>query len=135
MTLSVISPSKLIENAASHDKPIEEDKNQPDLEISLEDYRQRYQINNLAQQLKENKENHDLRTKYANKIFWLVCVWLSCVIFGLLLSGFSESTGFIISDRVLITFIVTTTLNVLGLFVIVAKWMFQQNTYHPKVKK
>ncbi|MCB1976379.1 MAG: hypothetical protein KDE66_05125 [Nitrosomonas sp.] len=126
MTKTEINPSKLIENAASHDKPIEEDVNQPDLEVSLVDYQQQYQISTLEQQLQENKDNHSLRTKYANKIFWLVCVWLGCVISAVLLAGF-ELYGFKLSDKVLMTFIATTTLNVLGLFAIVAKWMFQQN--------
>lgn len=126
MTITAINPSKLIKNAASHDKPIEEDNNPPDLEVSLVDYQQQYQINALEQQLQENKDNHNLRTKYANKIFWLVCIWLGCVIIAVLLVGF-ELYGFKLSDKVLMTFIATTTLNVLGLFAIVAKWMFQQN--------
>lgn len=126
MTIDNLSTSQLIAKAANKDRPVEEDRNLPDLEVSLVDYQQQHQINSLEQQLKENIDNHNLRTKYANKIFWLVCTWLGCVIIAVLLVGF-ELYGFKLSDKVLMTFIATTTLNVLGLFAIVAKWMFQQN--------
>lgn len=133
MTKDNTSTSQLIAKAANKDRPIAEDKNLPDLEVSLVDYQQQHQINSLEQQLQENIDNHKLRTKYANKIFVLVCVWLGCVIVTVLFVGF-ELYGFKLSDKVLMTFIATTTLNVLGIFAIVAKWMFQQNNKPSNIK-
>jgi hypothetical protein len=67
-----------------------------------------------------------LHIRYANKIFWLVCV-----ILGVLLAGFRIG-GFFLSDKVLMTFIASTTLNVLGIFVIVAKWLFLHNNHQKR---
>lgn len=133
MTSSKDTTSQLIARAASHDKPAEDNDNLADLEeLKLASDQQRLQIEILKQKLTEDKDNHDLRTSYTNKIFWLVCTWLGCVIVAVLLVGF-ELCGFKLSDKVLMTFIATTTLNVLGLFAIVAKWMFQQNNNSTKL--
>jgi hypothetical protein len=127
--------AKLIARAASHEKPIIDDLSYLTKEelSQLSDSQRQLQISILEQQLQENRDNHNLRTRYANKIFWLVCGWLGCVIIAVLFAGF-ELFGFRLSDKVLMTFIATTTLNVLGLFAIVAKWMFQQNPNNSKRK-
>lgn len=137
MTGLNVSASKLVAQAASHDKPTQEEPPLPeiDTEIDLSEHKLQYDVDILRQQLNESIDTHKLRIGYANKIFVLVCLWLLCVVVGVLLSGFNEKTGFILSDQVLIAFIATTTLNVLGLFAIVAKWMFQQNNNQTIVKK
>lgn len=136
MTSGKDTTSQLIAKAASHDKPAKENDYLSNLEESnLSANQRQLQINILQQQLDEDKDNHRLRTKYANKIYFLVFIWFICVIAGVSLSGFSSYTGFVLSDKVLIVFIATTTLNVLGLFAIVAKWMFQQNNNQSIVKK
>ena len=53
----------------------------------------------------------------------LLCVWLSFLAICLLMAGLG-CWGFKLSDNVLIAFIASTLINVLGLFVVVAKWMF-----------
>lgn len=118
--------SQIIAKAATHDKPTEEETGLPDLEMDLTEHRLQCEVDALRQQVIEAADTHNLRIDYANKIFWLVCIWLACVIGSILLSGF-QTIGFLLSEKVLITFIATTTLNVLGLFAIVAKWMFPQN--------
>jgi hypothetical protein len=74
-------------------------------------------------ELKQLQDNHDLRLKYVGRIFYLVAVWLGCVVLCVGVSGFNL-WGFRLSDTVLIAFISSTTVNVVGLFVLVAKWMF-----------
>ena len=65
------------------------------------------------------------RKKYANKIFSLIVIWLACILVITLLQGF----GFMfLSDNVLVALLGGTTINVLGLFIIVAKYIF----YRPK---
>ena len=82
-----------------------------------------YYRRSQKQQLKELKDTHKLRLVYAGRIFWLVCAWLVLVAIAVFMSGF-DLWGFKLSDKVLIAFIITTTINVVGLFIVVAKWMF-----------
>ncbi|SEA74236.1 hypothetical protein [Nitrosospira multiformis] len=118
--------SEIVAQAASNDKPLQEETKLPDLELDLSEHKLQYDVDVLRQQLQENVDTHKLRKDYSHKIFILVCIWLGCVILGVLLSGFCL-WGFYLSDKVLITFIASTTFNVVGLFAIVAKWMFNQN--------
>lgn len=95
----------------------------PDLGIDLEEHRLQFQINCLNQDLQELKDTHGLRVSYTGRIFWLVVAWLACVVACVVLSGF-QLWGFRLPESVLIAFITSTTVNVVGLFVLVAKWMF-----------
>lgn len=99
---------------------------EPDLSLDLAEHQLFYQVETLKQQLKEAQDTHKLRLGYADKIFWLVCAWLIGVVIGVFMSGL-RAFGFSLSDNVLITFITSTTVNVVGLFVVVAKWMFPNN--------
>lgn len=133
MTNSKPSASQLVAKAASHDIPASEELALPDTEQDLSEHKLQYEIDSLRQRNQEAVDTHNLRIKYANKVFGLVCAWLSCVILIVIFSGF-YLWEFNLSDKVLITFIVSTTLNVLGLFAIVAKWIFQQNSNKTKSK-
>ncbi|MES9903676.1 MAG: hypothetical protein ABW168_13505, partial [Sedimenticola sp.] len=96
---------------------------EPDLSLDLAEHQLFYQVEALKQELKEAQDTRELRLGYAGRIFWLVCAWLVCVAIAVFMSGFSL-WNFNLSDKVLITFITSTTINVVGLFVVVAKWMF-----------
>ena len=82
----------------------------------------------------EAKEIHDLRVRYTDKIFYVVCGWLICVVVSVLLSGF-QSWGFRLSDSVQIAFITSTTVNVVALFVVVAKWLYATGPRKPDASK
>lgn len=84
------------------------------------------EIERLKQQLQEAKDTHNLRLKYTGRIFVIGCIWLGLVASAVFMSGFSL-LGFSLSGGVLIAFITSTTLNVVGLFIVVAKWMFPHN--------
>jgi hypothetical protein len=98
-----------------------EDAARKEIESSLE----KLQIENdrLRQELKEAKDVHQLRKDYSGKLFSLIVVWL---IFVLVYVGLAASTGgrFRLAESVLIAFITSTTVSVLGLFLLVAKWLF-----------
>lgn len=83
------------------------------------------------------------RKTYAGRIFYLICGWLILVGLVILLSGFSESapvlkigingivlvdfqwgSSFKLSDPVLLAIVGSTTATVLGLFAIVANYLF-----------
>ncbi|MDR3228840.1 MAG: hypothetical protein LBT53_05450 [Puniceicoccales bacterium] len=90
----------------------------------------------ISENDERNKENRNAREerrkeqkRYANRLFNLIAIWLVGVFILLALSGGEiEVCGRVIgvkfSDTVLVTYLTTTTVTVLGLFVIVAKWLF-----------
>lgn len=89
------------------------------------------------------KQDREERQKYARYLFQLICAWLLGIYSIIVLTGIGSSTArinlsdvpvaqrleefqpsFKLSDAVLLALIGGTTLNVLGLFVIVANYLF-----------
>ena len=95
----------------------------PDLSLDLEAHKLEFQLECLEHELKELRDNHSLRLSYTGHIFKLVVAWLTCVVMCVVLAGF-RLWGFQLSEKILIAFITSTTINVVGLFVLVAKWMY-----------
>ena len=62
------------------------------------------------------------RKAYASKIFKLICSWIGGVFFILVMSGFQ--LHFKLSDSVLIALVGGTTASVIGIFVVVANYLF-----------
>lgn len=119
MTLGIdVGLEEAVGKAATLDLP-----RQADLSQELELQKLAHDLNILKEKLKQSADTHQLRIGYANKIFRLVCGWLAFVLAGMICSGF-HLWGFQLSDKVLIAFIVSTTASVIGLFAIVAKWLF-----------
>jgi len=77
------------------------------------------------------KQDQTQRKEYADRIFCLIKWWLVAILAILVLHGFAEKIGFKLSDKVLITLIGGTTINVLGIFAIVANYIF----YRPSNRK
>jgi hypothetical protein len=95
----------------------------------------------LGEKLSSLKQDRAERKSYANRIFILISAWLLGVFVILILSGFGRPSDnhfivyckssfvvfpltFSISDKVLMTLIGGTTATVLGLFAIVANYLF-----------
>lgn len=75
-------------------------------------------------EIHELKQNTELRKKYAKGIFIFLVVW-SCLIFLIL---FLNAGHYIqISDSVMITLLTSTTVNIIGLFLVVVKYFFPPN--------
>ena len=75
------------------------------------------------------KQDIYLRRKYAGRIYTLIVFWLVAVFILIILSGFGAVFGwFKLSTTVLTTIVGGTTINVLGIFYIVANYLF----YRPK---
>lgn len=72
-------------------------------------------------------ELHDTRKQYVGRLFWLITAWLAVVIALVALSATLKNI-FTLADSVLIAFITSTTVSVIALFVIVAKWLFPSAT-------
>jgi uncharacterized membrane protein YdbT with pleckstrin-like domain len=78
-----------------------------------------------AEKLAGLKQDREQRKEFAGKIFWLVCSWLAGLIVLLLLSGLQCVS---LSDQVLMALIGGASVNIIGLMVIVANYLF------PKIK-
>lgn len=68
-------------------------------------------------------QNQIARQKYSHRIFLITCYWLSAVLLILILSGFKVLN---LPTSVLLALIGTTTINVLGFFVIVIQYLFNK---------
>lgn len=75
------------------------------------------------------------RKKYSSRIYWMVIGWLIAVILIIVGTGFNKVFPFFISDKVLMTLIGGTTVNVPGLFVIVIKYYFKYNDNDKKHRR
>lgn len=77
-----------------------------------------------SEHLANMRQNRELRKLFSRRIFLFVCGYVSIVVVLLFVCalGFGH-----LSDTVLATLLGTTTANVIGLFVIVAKYLFRQS--------
>lgn len=64
------------------------------------------------------------RKIYAKKIYNLMCAWMIGLAFIIFLNGWSYDNRFRLSEKVLLALIGSVTIEVIGLFVIVAKYLF-----------
>ena len=85
-------------------------------ESDLEQERERAELDDIIQ-------DRDQRKKYSNRLFWLIAGWLISVLLIVMLHGFSWSS-FELSTAIITTLIGSTTVSVLGLFAIVANYLF-----------
>ena len=98
--------------------PSEADSETKREEEDLEKQKQRAHIAGLIQDIAERK-------KYAGRIFWLISSWLIGIFLILILQGFgSNSHWFALSEAIVIAAIGGTTINVIGIFIVVAKYLF-----------
>lgn len=83
----------------------------------------------LAIHKRELQQIDDLlkaRKTFANRIYWMLVGWLGSVVLMLLASG-AKYKGFELDVKVLLTLIAGTTINVIGIFAIVANFLFPKN--------
>ena len=105
---------KNIPNTSMPD-PLTEDE-----EINYEAQRQKLFNKGLKQNIKERK-------KYAKSIYFLIIGWLIGVFILLVFNGFGELIHFKLSEKIMITLISGTTINILGIFIIVVNYLFKKN--------
>jgi hypothetical protein len=73
------------------------------------------------QVLKQQKNKHTLAVETYKKLFWAICIYIVLVL--LLLIG--NKNYFQLDYSVLITLLSTTTANILGVFYIASKWLYE----------
>ena len=84
--------------------------------LSSDEEQRRLKLRSLAQDIQH-------RELYAKRIFVFVCFWVAALLGIVTLQGWKPG-GFELTDGVLIALIGGTTANVLGLFVVVANYLF-----------
>ena len=85
------------------------------------------EVNKLNAELKQFNQNIEERKVYTDKLFRLTKCWLifvAVLIFTVAVEVEFIPIKFSLSDKVLITVLTTTTVNVIGLFVYVARYLF-----------
>jgi hypothetical protein len=85
--------------------------------------REKLKTKQLGDKVRHEDEEHLLRKHYLGPLFWLTVGWLLVVVIFVVLTGF-RAWGFHLSDTVLVAFITSTTLNVMGLFLVAARWLY-----------
>ena len=97
---------------------------QPDDTLAATAEKNHYDVEAIKQHVKELVETHDLRKAYLPRLFWMIVSWLIVVVLFVLAASIKWIT---LSDSVLIAFITSTTVSVLGLFIVAARWLFPQS--------
>ncbi|MDR2813784.1 MAG: hypothetical protein LBB79_03900 [Prevotellaceae bacterium] len=87
--------------------------------------RDRVNIDLRREVLESNKQDRQERKKFANKIFWLLVVFLTVVMAIVFLSGFCAMK---LPSTVMVTLLATTSANVIGIFIFVVKYLFKTNS-------
>ena len=119
LELSVVSEPKIPEVLATEDaaKTAKEEEIDWDKRAKAED------VKRLEHENAQRGQDREERKNYANRIFCLICIRIGLVMLLLLLQGFPVTT-FRLADSVVITVVGKTTGTVLGIFLIVASYLF-----------
>lgn len=94
-------------------------------QLAGEKWREEHRRKKEAADLKGHERDIENRGKYTSRLYWLMVGWMGAVYAVIVLSGLT-AWGFKLSDAVLIALITGTTANVIGLFVIVARYLFSK---------
>lgn len=77
------------------------------------------------EELKSKIQDREQRKEFAKKIFIFLCIYLFVVFSTVICSAVeSDCMKFTLSDNVLITLLTTTTANMIGIFILVVKYLF-----------
>ncbi len=77
-------------------------------------------------EIESRKQDIGERKRYAKAVFLLICTWLLALFLVLGLQGF-KTGGFSLSDSVLLALVGGTTVNVIGIFIVVVSYLFPKD--------
>lgn len=83
------------------------------------------ELKNLQEDLNGKKQDREQRGKFAGRIFNLMCCYLGAVMIIVILKG---AKVLALSDSVVNVLLTTTTANIIGIFMIVAKYLFYRQS-------
>lgn len=102
------------------------------------------EVDSLNESLRRERDLHSFRKVTLVALLFLVVCWLGSVVCAVWLSGrygnelhvgTKPEFVFKLSDPVLVAFISSTTVSVIGIFVIAAKWLFPSTASNGASKK
>jgi hypothetical protein len=104
--------------------PVERAQDEPDAQTNLESFereKQKAELDSFRQDTGERK-------RYARNIFILTCTWVGAIYILLIFQGFGGlwRWNFHLTDSIILTAIGSTTANIVGVFLIVARYFFPQ---------
>lgn len=94
------------------------------IEIDLSSSEDTIKRAQLLEEYYSKKQDREQRKTFSFRIFMFVCVYMT---FALAILVFCGASALRLSDSVIVALLTTTTANVIGLFAVVAKYLF-----HPK---
>jgi hypothetical protein len=102
--------------------PVEAAQDEPDAQTNRESFEREKQ----NAELDSFKQDTGERKKHARNIFILTCAWVTAVFALLMLQGFGGLYvwHFHLTDSIVLTAIGSTTANIVGVFLIVARYFF-----------
>ena len=77
----------------------------------------------MEEDIKDMRQDRTERKRYANKIYWMLLSFLSVVIVIVICCA-ADRIFFSLSDSVLIALLTTTSANMIGIFMVVARYLF-----------
>ena len=83
------------------------------------------ELKNLQEDLNGKKQDREQRGKFAGRIFNLMCCYLGAVMIIVILKG---AKVLALSDSVVNVLLTTTAANIIGIFMIVAKYLFYRQS-------
>lgn len=106
----------------------------------------RLTVDQFREEVKHQQTTHDLRTEYIPRLYGLILGWLVVVVCFVFMTGFSgfnfnnpncteNCFQFKLADSVLIAFITSTTVAVLGLFLCAAQWLYPSENTKSGIEK
>ena len=95
-------------------------------DVAATDEEAQYAIEKLREELQSARQDREQRKEYSDKLFQLVVWILGGLGFIVFLDGL-EAAAFSVGDETLRLLIVSTVGSVIGLFHIVARYLFPQN--------
>jgi hypothetical protein len=102
-------------------------KDYPDELSSVQAERDAAEIQHLHEDVRQSRRINWTRIVVLTSLFLLIVLWIVSVMALAAACGF-HWRGFALSDKVIITYITSTTASVLGLFIIAAKWLFSDQS-------
>ncbi len=78
-----------------------------------------------AQEVSDRIQDREERKKYASKTFIFLSSFTSAILIIITIAGFSTATGFKLDDTVLIALITSSLASIVGIFILVMRYLFR----------
>ena len=103
-----------------------------DAEIASKEKVIRFYERILSQELKQRREEHELRKRFMPRVFWLVVGVLASTVGLLIAAGCVNACGGrFLSDKVLITLLTATVADIIGILIIAMRWLYPKHPSAP----